>query len=687
MKIRAKLIVSMVLVAFLPLFVVTWSQYRRSAANYTTLADETIDQGLDFVDYYFRNKVVEVTAIANTYAEHPQFLEAFFARDRDALSSMAVPTFDELSRNLRITVFEFGDADGVVFLRGHNPEKFGDDKSGNQSIASALGGSSLAGFEFGSSGLAVRAFSPIRSDGQTRGTMQVGINLNEELLREVDEVVGGDIALFERDLLIQSTRADESDDVGTHSETEVFQQILAGEERVDVFTEDGHQFVYRPLLSPASDVVQGMVRIGQDRSAEASLARESFRITMLVGGIVALLIVASAFAMGYILIRPIKKVCLALNDIAEGEGDLTARLDVRGRDEIAEMAISFNRTIQRVGEMVLSIKEQASSLNNVGISLSHSMSETVVATEQMGDSMREVTSRVASQRELTAETEQLVTTIADALERLRNLSEEQRNFVGESSSAIEEMFASIESVSASLTANANNIADLRTASETGRLHVDTVSERIEQITKESESLREISDVIKQVANQINLLSMNAAIEAAHAGSAGRGFAVVASEIRNLAESSAKQASTVNQALAGMTDAIASISTTGEALLSRFVAIESATEVVARQEESIRSAVEEQEQGGRMILDSIVNLREKTSTLNESVSGIHESGLAIATKSSMLAQLSLDIDEAMVGMTDGNKSIVTTVGTVNDLSTQNKTSVDALTAEVDRFKVE
>ena len=86
------------------------------------------------------------------------------------------PIFRDLKDNNHLTVFEYGDGDGIVFLRGHSIEKFGDSKADNASIQAALGGSEVKGLEIGQSGLAIRAFVPIEDNKSIIGTLQVGFD-------------------------------------------------------------------------------------------------------------------------------------------------------------------------------------------------------------------------------------------------------------------------------------------------------------------------------------------------------------------------------------------------------------------------------------------------------------------------------------------------------------------------------
>ena len=188
---------------------------------------------------------------------------------------------------------------------------------------------------------------------------------------------------------------------------------------------------------------------------------------------------------------------------------------------------------------------------------------------------------------------------------------EQSAAVVQSSSAIEQMIANIQSVSNSLHKNTENVKVLQEASEIGHAGLNGVVTDIQEITRESESLLEINSVMQNIASQTNLLSMNAAIEAAHAGEAGKGFAVVADEIRKLAESSSEQSKTISAVLKKIKTSIDTITHSTEDVLKKFDAIDEGVRTVAQQDKNILSAMDEQGQGSKQILQAMSRLNELT----------------------------------------------------------------------------
>ncbi|EMF0716434.1 HAMP domain-containing protein [Citrobacter freundii] len=189
----------------------------------------------------------------------------------------------------------------------------------------------------------------------------------------------------------------------------------------------------------------------------------------------------------------------ALDDIAQGEGDLTRRLDVRGKDEISDIAEAFNLFVDKISAILITVRSSSVVVANNAVSLA--------------DSNMELSSRVTQQ--------------AAALE--------------ESSAAMEQLNATVHQ-NASNTQLADELSDstAQTANRCGDVMQGVIS-TMDNVSNSSGRMVEIVAVIDSIAFQTNILALNAAVEAARAGDAGRGFAVVASEVRTLAQRSATAA--------------------------------------------------------------------------------------------------------------------------------------------------
>jgi len=193
--------------------------------------------------------------------------------------------------------------------------------------------------------------------------------------------------------------------------------------------------------------------------------------------------------------------------------------------------------------------------------------------------------------------------------------------------------------------------------------------------------------MNRIASQTNLLSMNAAIEAAHAGDAGRGFAVVADEIRKLAESSAQQSKTTASMLKKIKASIDSITVSSDEVLSRFEVIDAGVKTVSTHELNIRNAMEEQEIGGKQILESMERLKEISVSVKKGAADMLDSGNNLNRSTSDFIEISNQTMSGMNEIVNGAMiEIQTAVTHVDEMSNENNRNFDELKNESLKFKV-
>jgi methyl-accepting chemotaxis protein len=394
-----------------------------------------------------------------------------------------------------------------------------------------------------------------------------------------------------------------------------------------------------------------------------------------------------AVLLGRSISKPIVKIADALKDIAKGEGDLTHRIKINSKDEMGRMARYFNETIEKIRNLVLSIRKDALTLNGVGDELATDMNETAASVNQMTANIQSIKSRIINQSAGVTETHATMEQIASNIEKLSGHVERQGKSVSQSSSAIEEMLANIQSVTQTLLKNAGNVDALSSASEIGRGGLQEVAGDIQEIARESEGLLEINAVMENIASQTNLLSMNAAIEAAHAGEAGKGFAVVADEIRKLAENSSEQSKTISEVLRKIKDAIEKITLSTENVLGKFEAIDKDVKIVSIQEENIRNSMEQQSTGSKQILEAIALLNEITGYVKNGTTEMLEGSSQVIKETENLEKATQEITEGMNEMAGGAEQMNSAINEINDLSVKNREGIEHLIKEVSRFKVE
>jgi CheY-like chemotaxis protein len=181
--------------------------------------------------------------------------------------------------------------------------------------------------------------------------------------------------------------------------------------------------------------------------------------------------------------------------------------------------------------------------------------------------------------------------------------------------------------------------------------------------------------------------MNAAIEAAHAGEAGKGFAVVAGEIRKLAESSGQQSKTTAAMLKKIKASIDNITKSSNEVLDRFGAIDTSVKTVAVHEQNILNAMEEQETGGKQILESISRLRDLTASVKKGSDNMEESGETLVKDTDEFIKTSKETVEGMNEILKGINQINISVNHVNDMSLENNSNFESLKQETEKFNVD
>ncbi|MDR3247547.1 MAG: methyl-accepting chemotaxis protein, partial [Treponema sp.] len=338
-------------------------------------------------------------------------------------------------------------------------------------------------------------------------------------------------------------------------------------------------------------------------------------------------------------------------------------------------------------DLIAAIKRRMVSLTDTGSELAANTVETAAAIKQITANIQNMKGQAINQSAGITETGGAIERIMLNVNALNGRIAVQADSVSQSSSAIEEMLANIHAVVETLVKNTASINTLAESSEISRSDLQKVSADIQEIEKESAGLLEINAVMKNIASQTNLLSMNAAIEAAHAGEAGKGFAVVADEIRKLAESSSEQSKTIGGILKIIKTSIDTITQSTAVVLERFETIEEEVKTVSNQENSIRSAMEEQEQGSQHILEAVTQLREITGEVQRESTAMTEESNMVIRQSKDLEKTAFEVANGMDEMATGAEQINTAVIRVNEISEENRGDIDVLAEELARFKVE
>jgi len=383
-------------------------------------------------------------------------------------------------------------------------------------------------------------------------------------------------------------------------------------------------------------------------------ASAAARALTLVSAIVLAAVLAFALFIRRSITRPLGRLVSAVE--AVGGGDLTLAAVDAGGGELGGIATRLDSLVQDLRGLVLTVKERLRQLEGAGSSLASSMGGTLEASARIessiGDSKRKLDEQSSAVREVSSAIESL----AGSIEELSLKISAQSELLAESSASVEEMIANVEAVAANSEASAKEAERLAVEGGEGKARIDEVDAAVSSILLSSANLGEAARLITEIADRTNLLAMNASIEAAHAGGAGRGFAVVAEEIRKLAEQATSRAADISGDLDRVMRAIESVRAASAAAVGSFASILEKSGSLGNSVRAIGGAMSEQREGGRLVLDALMRLKDITSEIARSSRGM------AAGRQSILGQVGR-LREANEGVVKNDEAIIVGTGEI------------------------
>lgn len=417
---------------------------------------------------------------------------------------------------------------------------------------------------------------------------------------------------------------------------------------------------------------------------ELSYLKKRFLIILFI---TCILMVLSTILFGVSISQPLAVVTKSLKEISDGDGDLTKEIKVKTKDETFLLANHFNEFTQNLKSIIMSIKKSSIKNSVIGGELNASSNHAADSSKQMTKSIEKISDQIKLLDSNINETTRGVYEINSNINLFKQQINDQVSAVEESSASVQEMIASLNNVSKITNKKLESTQKLVATTKFGeKVLIETNEQYKEGISDKIDNIRRMVDIISNLSRRTNLLAMNAAIEAAHAGDFGKGFAVVSDEIRKMAEEAAVSTTTISTEISLIVESITgtniSMRNTSEAFKSIYNEV---MEIDVALNEIATNTIE-LSTGGHEILKAVSLLTDTSSGLSNGVNEIEIGSKSIKESMTKVKNVSNKVFGEVNEISNGVNEVTTSFQEVTKLADDLSNETKKLTREVNRFKV-
>lgn len=616
-------------ITIIPLLIMSVGNYAFTKNGLSDLSDDKQEEVIHIVQAEINQVAQELLAITELYGKEEGIIESLISNDHQLISEKINSIYPRLNQEHKLTVIELGDKDGRVVYRGHNPTEFGDDKAEIPAIQLALDGQSISGFEFGASGLSVRAFVPVMKNNEVIGTLQTGLDASflEEMQKMLNDVT---IDLYNSDgvVLLSSMEdhiGDKLDKSGVQS------QVSEGE--IVALTQGKNAKSYLPIYDPTHQDIIGMIGITQDISVVSQTEGSIIMITIILLVIAVLTVTGISIAVSKAIAKPIKQVSDTMIELSNGELNMEINPSKR-TDEIGQLINSSRTLKENLSQIIKEVANASTSVTKNSEELLQSADEVKIGTDNIANTMQEIAIGAEKQA---INTSDLATSMNQFSSNIQTTNEKGESLL-ETSNEVQEMAHKGKVLMENSTKQMHSINIL----------VKDSMESVKGLDVKSQKISGLISAIEDISEQTNLLALNAAIEAARAGEHGQGFGVVAGEVRKLAEQVSHSVTDISKILMEIqndTKIVVNGLTSGyDEVLKGSKQIATTEETFIEIDSSISQIVQEIQEIANTLSQTAINSKAMSETIQEMAAYSEESSAGVEETSATLQQTASMMEE-------------------------------------------
>ena len=375
-----------------------------------------------------------------------------------------------------------------------------------------------------------------------------------------------------------------------------------------------------------------------------------------------------------------------LENLSSEKKDLTKRISICSVDELGTVAGMVNDFCEQMSSGIGEIKSGQNELTTVSNKLEENATDMAASIVQITGAAEQVLGKTRSQKESVNTSSAAIHQIAKSIEALEQSIVTQASSMTEASAAVEQMIGNISSIGSVTEKMASQFKTVGQAAEEGSQIQKGSGERINEIVEQSKALQEANKIIATIAAQTNLLAMNAAIEAAHAGEAGRGFSVVADEIRKLAENSSKESQKIGSELKQIVQTIGQIVRDAEVSGNAFTEVSNKVSETEKLVTEVNNAIHEQKTGAGQVIEALKIMNDITVKVRDGSREMSQGNESMLKEVSSLQGSASDISSSMEEMSGGIRTINNSAQDVSNLANTTRSSIHKISVIANEYEV-